>query len=226
MGFKLTPKDLELIADLHPSIRAVILETAHRSPFRFRVIEGRRTLTRQKKLLASGASTTLNSRHLTGHAIDIVPYFDSDEDGDIDGDDLYAWPLYYRLAPIVKAVAKEYGIALEWGGDWRTFKDGPHWQLAWAKHPADEKFDGTVRLPSQPGPVKTDPRTGGRTEQDRNKTIAAGGTIAGISLGADPLLNIVNAIQSQRGVIDTGDIAQIAVSVGLVAAVCFFAYRR
>jgi len=87
-----------------------------------------RTLARQKKLVASGASKTMNSRHLTGHAVDIAPL--------VGGKVSWEWPLYHRLAPIVKQAALDEGVRIEWGGDWRSFKDGPHWQLPWRDYPA------------------------------------------------------------------------------------------
>ena len=42
----------------------------------FTVIEGVRTKERQKELLYKGVSKTMNSRHITGHAVDIVPVKD------------------------------------------------------------------------------------------------------------------------------------------------------
>ncbi len=70
----------------------------------------------------------MNSRHLTGHAIDIAPY--------IDGEIRWDWPPFYKLAKAMKEAARELCVDLEWGGDWRTFKDGPHFQLSWEKYPA------------------------------------------------------------------------------------------
>ena len=87
----------------------------------FAVIEGLRTLERQKVLHTAGATKTLKSRHLTGHAVDLAPY--------INGSIRWDWPLFYKIADAMKAASKELGITLEWGGDWKSFKDGPHWQL-------------------------------------------------------------------------------------------------
>jgi peptidoglycan L-alanyl-D-glutamate endopeptidase CwlK len=91
------------------------------TPIDFVVIEGLRSVTRQKKLVAQGASKTMNSRHLTGHAVDIVPI--------IDGVIRWDWPLYDVLAVAVKKAAKELDVMLVWGGDWVTFRDGPHFEL-------------------------------------------------------------------------------------------------
>lgn len=112
---------------VHPDLAKVIHRAAALSPIEFRVIEGMRTLKRQRELVASGASKTMNSRHLTGHAVDLAPY--------VGGTIRWDWPLFYKLAPAVKQAAAEVGVPIEWGGDWRTFKDGPHFQLPFAGYP-------------------------------------------------------------------------------------------
>lgn len=99
-----------------------VMERARDTAPPFLIIEGLRTQARQKQLVASGASQTLNSRHLTGHAVDIVPL---DAQGRISWD----WPLYHKIAPFVKQAAKDLGVPITWGGDWKSFKDGPHWEL-------------------------------------------------------------------------------------------------
>jgi peptidoglycan L-alanyl-D-glutamate endopeptidase CwlK len=45
------------------------------------------------------------------------------------------WPLYHQLAAVVKDAAKAENVPIQWGGDWRTFKDGPHWELPWKAYP-------------------------------------------------------------------------------------------
>jgi peptidoglycan L-alanyl-D-glutamate endopeptidase CwlK len=87
------------------------------------VIEGLRTRKRQEQLVASGASQTINSRHLTGHAVDLLPLDPTTGKGE------FAWPLYDQLGPAVKAAAKKEGVPIVWGGDWTSFKDGPHFEL-------------------------------------------------------------------------------------------------
>jgi peptidoglycan L-alanyl-D-glutamate endopeptidase CwlK len=94
----------------------------------FGVSEGLRTANRQRKLVASGASMTMRSRHLTGHAVDLVAYIGSRVAWD--------WPLYYKIAAAMKQAADDAGIPIEWGGDWKSFKDGPHFQLPWKEYPA------------------------------------------------------------------------------------------
>ncbi|EFO7793056.1 M15 family metallopeptidase [Escherichia coli] len=73
------------------------------------------------QLVAEGKSQTMNSRHLTGDAVDVVAYIGSQVS--------WEWPLYEKIAQAFKQAAAELGIAIEWGGDWKTLKDGPHFQL-------------------------------------------------------------------------------------------------
>jgi peptidoglycan L-alanyl-D-glutamate endopeptidase CwlK len=108
----------------------VVKKAAAISDLDFTVLEGLRTLDRQRKLLAEGASRTLKSRHLTGHAVDLAPL--------IDGKVSWDWPIYHRLAKIVKAAAADEKVPLTWGGSWRAFKDGPHWELPWAFYPKEK----------------------------------------------------------------------------------------
>lgn len=118
----------ERLFGVHPDLIIVMATAIQRTEIDFSVIEGMRTLERQKELVAKGASKTMKSRHLTGHAVDIAPY--------IGGEIRWDWPLYDKLAPVVKQAAKDCGIIVEWGGDWRSFRDGPHWQLPRKQYPA------------------------------------------------------------------------------------------
>ncbi len=102
----------------------VLMATAladHDCPFDLTVLEGLRTPERQQELVDSGASQTLLSRHLTGHAVDIAPW--------IHGAPSWHWSHYTPLSRHIKMVARRLGIRVEWGGDWRSFRDGPHWQI-------------------------------------------------------------------------------------------------
>lgn len=121
MGFKFGQRSLKNLNGIHPDLRKVMDHAIQNSPIDFMVIEGLRTLDRQKELVKAGASKTMNSRHITGHAVDIVPM--------LNGKIRFDWPLYHQLAPVIKASANLLGIPIVWGGDWRTFKDGPHFEL-------------------------------------------------------------------------------------------------
>ena len=127
MSIVLGPRSLSRLQDVHPDLVRVVKRAAAMSDLDFTVLEGRRTLARQTVLFKNKATKTMNSRHLTGHAVDLAPML---------GDSVsYDWPLYHRLAKIIKAAAAVENVPLTWGGDWRTFKDGPHWELTWKQYP-------------------------------------------------------------------------------------------
>jgi peptidoglycan L-alanyl-D-glutamate endopeptidase CwlK len=116
---------------IHPDLRLVLDKALEDSPLDFVVIEGLRTLERQKQLVASGASQRLDSRHITGHAVDLLPI-------GLNGKPAFDWPLYNQLGPAVKKAAEELGVELDWGGDWKKFKDGPHFELDRTAYPVGE----------------------------------------------------------------------------------------
>lgn len=118
---KLNQASLAKLAGVHPDLVRVIKKAAELTKLDFIVVEGRRTLERQKQLKAAGATTILKSRHITGHAVDLVPV--------LDGKPRWDWPLYRKLAPFIWAAARAEKIPVEWGGDWKSFPDAPHWQL-------------------------------------------------------------------------------------------------
>jgi peptidoglycan L-alanyl-D-glutamate endopeptidase CwlK len=127
MSITLGQRSLARLEGVHPDLVRVVKRAAAMSNIDFTVLEGLRTLERQKQLFAKRATKTMKSRHLNGHAVDLAPL--------IAGEVRWDWPLYYQLAEIVKAAAAAEGVPIEWGGDWRTFKDGPHWQLPWKDYP-------------------------------------------------------------------------------------------
>ncbi len=149
MTMTLKSRDRAALADVHPDLVRIVERAAELSPVPFRVFEGARSVERQRENVRRGVSKTMNSRHIraangVGHAVDLVLAFDVDRDGDIDGADLWASPAspqgadaWRRLETAVKAAARELGVPVEWGGDWRSFKDYPHWQLPWGAYPPD-----------------------------------------------------------------------------------------
>jgi peptidoglycan LD-endopeptidase CwlK len=127
--FKLSDRSLERLKGVHPDLVKVVQRAIAITSLDFLVLEGLRTLERQRQLVAQGRSQTLNSRHLTGHAVDIAPLEN--------GQPVWDWPAYGRLSEIIKQAARDVEISIEWGGDWTSFRDGPHWQLPVAKYPAN-----------------------------------------------------------------------------------------
>lgn len=115
------------VRKVHPDLQRVISRAVVITDLRFIVTEGIRTKERQRVLVSQGASQTMNSRHLTGHAVDLAVV--------LDGEPRWDWPLYHRLAKIIKEAARQEEVAIIWGGDWKTFKDGPHFELDRKKYP-------------------------------------------------------------------------------------------
>jgi peptidoglycan L-alanyl-D-glutamate endopeptidase CwlK len=146
--FKLGEKSVNELQGVHEDLVKVVKRALELSVQDFSVHDGIRTLAEQKQHLASGASQTLESRHLTGHAVDLVPL--------INGKLRWAWPPIYRIADAVRTAARELSIPLRWGGAWdiaftdsddrpedlvadysarrkkagkKLFLDGPHFEL-------------------------------------------------------------------------------------------------
>lgn len=121
MGFRLSQRSLRNLEGVHPQLVALVHEALALSPVDFLIIEGVRTPERQAALVRAGASRTLNSRHLTGHAVDVAAF--------VDGRVRWDWPLYPRIARAFKSAAARQGTAIVWGGDWSRLRDGPHFEL-------------------------------------------------------------------------------------------------
>lgn len=121
MAWRFSRRSLRNLDKVHPHLQAVARRALEISTVDFGVTEGKRTLARQQKLVDAGASKTLHSRHLTGHAIDVAAY--------VDGKVRWDWPLYHEISWAFKAAADELKVPLIWGGDWASFKDGPHYEL-------------------------------------------------------------------------------------------------
>jgi peptidoglycan L-alanyl-D-glutamate endopeptidase CwlK len=128
----LTAKDNERLKRAHPDLAKIVRHAAEITTVPFTILQSDRTLAQQQANVAKGVSQTMKSRHLISpdgfvRAVDIAP---------LEGKNAsFAWPLYYKFAPIMKQAAKDVGVPVEWGGDWVKFKDGPHWQLPWKQYP-------------------------------------------------------------------------------------------
>lgn len=172
-------RSLRNLQGIHPDLRRVIDRALRDSPLDFIVIEGLRTKERQAEMVRTGASRTMNSRHITGHAVDLVPI-------GADGKAAFAWPLYDRLAPAVKAAAQTEGVAIVWGGDWKSFKDGPHFELDRDVYPAEKWTTG-----AEPPPERTNAAQS-KTVQASAVQLASGvGTAAGAVAMLDGTAQVV-----------------------------------
>lgn len=127
MTYTLNKKSRDRLVGVHQDLVKVVERAIEITEIDFAVLEGVRSKTRQEHLVKAGASQTMRSRHLTGHAVDLGAY--------VAGSVRWDWPLYHKLAVAVKQAAAELQIPIEWGGDWTTFKDGPHFQLPKKDYP-------------------------------------------------------------------------------------------
>jgi|SRR5688572_29251046 len=135
MSFELSRRCEERLVGVKPQLVQVVRAAAmhYKGPGKFIVVEGLRTLERQRELFAAGKSKTMRSRHLNGHAVDLAPMVDVDGDGDLDL--TWARESFYPICDAMRASAAAFNIPIEWGGEWTSFVDLPHWQLPWSKFP-------------------------------------------------------------------------------------------
>ena len=119
MSYKLGTRSLQNLSGVHPDMVAVVKKAIEITEVDFTVIEGIRNISRQRELLKAGKSTTLNSRHITGHAVDMVPW-------PVDWEDLER---FEAMSEAMKTAAEELEIPIVWGGDWKSFYDAPHFEL-------------------------------------------------------------------------------------------------
>ena len=121
-------RSVKNLQGVHPDLVRVIYRANELDPDSSVVIAGLRTHSRQAELFARKATRTMKSRHLTGHAVDLMAL--------VNGEGRWDWPLYAELAKTVKEAARIEGVPITWGGDWTSFKDGPHFELPHNKYPA------------------------------------------------------------------------------------------
>ena len=126
MSFKLGKRSLSNLEGVHPDLVKVVNRAIELTQVDFTVIEGLRTKERQAQLLKEKKTTTMNSRHITGHAVDIAAWVNDTISWD--------WKYYHQIADAMKKASKELNIYTEWGGDWKKFPDGPHFQLTWSNY--------------------------------------------------------------------------------------------
>jgi peptidoglycan LD-endopeptidase CwlK len=125
--FNLSKRSIRELEGVHPDLVKVVFRAIQLTEVDFLVFDGVRTLAEQKKHLAAGSSWTLNSRHLTGHAVDLYAL--------VAGKARFEEALYPPIAKAMKAAAKELGVPIQWGYDlWK--KDSVHFQLPRKVYPA------------------------------------------------------------------------------------------
>lgn len=146
MAYVLGARSQSRLKGVDPRLVRVVERAIQLTTQDFVVQEGLRSVARQRQLVAAGASRTMNSKHITGHAVDLVPY--------AGGQPRWEWPLIYPIARAVIQASKELGVEIRWGGIWDReidqldpnnleaeiraycqrhngpdFLDGPHYEL-------------------------------------------------------------------------------------------------
>lgn len=126
--FKLGTISEKNLNGVHPDLVRVVRHAIDITGIDFRVIEGVRNMARQRDLVRNGKSKTLVSRHLTGHAVDLAPLVANEIPWN-------NWDAFEQVACAMQIAATECGVALVWGGEWQTFRDGPHFELCRKMYP-------------------------------------------------------------------------------------------
>lgn len=149
MSFKLSKRSLSRLEGVDSKLIEVVKLAITMTKVDFGVIEGVRSIDRQRELVASGASQTMKSRHITGDAVDLMAYVGSRGSWELS--------LYDNIADSIKAAAQELDVKIRWGAAWhidniadwdgsmqdamdsyidlrrsqgrRPFIDGPHFEL-------------------------------------------------------------------------------------------------
>ncbi|PHS02771.1 MAG: hypothetical protein COA78_20220 [Blastopirellula sp.] len=127
MSFKLGSRSLKNLKGVNYELVKVVHRAIELTTVDFTVLEGLRTRKRQVELVTKGASKTMNSRHLTGHAVDLGAW--------VDGTISWDWKYYHKISDAMLKAASEECVNITWGGRWPTFKDGVHYELDWKHYP-------------------------------------------------------------------------------------------
>ena len=138
-GFKFSQRSIDNLKQIHPDLVKVMTESIKTSPVDFTITDGLRTTAQQQALYARGRTAPgkivtytdgvkNKSNHQAksdgyGYAVDLYAYYN----GSVQVDDDKT--IINKIAPHIKATAKKLGINVEWGGDWESFKDYPHFEL-------------------------------------------------------------------------------------------------
>jgi peptidoglycan L-alanyl-D-glutamate endopeptidase CwlK len=133
-NFRLSQRSRGHLNGVHPDLVRVVERAIELTDIDFGITEGLRTAARQKQLVASGASKTMNSRHLTGHAVDVVAYL-----GYVVR---WGWGLYVQIAEAVQKAAQELNIPVVWGGCWMVVNRVPNLDAAVAQYAERKRREG------------------------------------------------------------------------------------
>ena len=121
MSFSLGAKSRERLEGVDIRLVRLVEQAIKETAIDFTVLEGLRTPERQQQLVNDGFSQTMKSKHLTGHAVDLVAI--------VDGKVSWEKQHYPEIAKAMKKAAADQKVNIRWGGDFKSFFDGPHFEL-------------------------------------------------------------------------------------------------
>ena len=121
--FYFSKRSEAFLNEVNPKLKNIAKEALKITRIDFAIISGKRTIKEQKELVKKGKSKTLNSRHLSGNAIDIAPI------DPITGKGKFDRVLALEIATAFYQAAQNQNIKIEWGGTWKNFEDIPHFEL-------------------------------------------------------------------------------------------------
>lgn len=127
---------LAAIQTAHPLLIELCARVIRRRdlPHDLRCLVGHRDQAGQEAAFKAGASKLRwpKSKHnsVPSLAVDLAPL----AGGGVSWD----WAHYHAVAPVIKDEWAKMraegivppGVGLVWGGDWKSFRDGPHWELS------------------------------------------------------------------------------------------------
>lgn len=195
----LSERSRSRLQGVHPDLIRVVERASEIGP-PFIVTEGLRSKERQRELVKRGASRTMNSRHITGHAVDIA-----------DVKATYAVQEMTPIAAAMKQAAKDCNVPIEWGGDWKSFCDMPHWQLTWKKYPGSgvtitekvsqaAKVAASARVITGAGVGATAVAASPETVQEASKVVVE--TVSAIPAPPAAITESVTNVQAWKGIGD------------------------
>ncbi|MGF1688350.1 M15 family metallopeptidase [Photobacterium japonica] len=132
--YRLAKRSLQRLAEGHALQEKVVKRAIELCDVDFTVIEVLRTREKQEVLVADGASKTMNSRHLTGHAVDLGAW--------VNGSVRWDWEHYFKIAKAMQQAAIEYNVRIVWGGCWECINDAGDLKAAQERYIARKKKQG------------------------------------------------------------------------------------
>lgn len=218
MVYALSSRSLQRLEGVHPDLVAIVKRAITISKVDFMVIEGMRSEAQQQENIRKGVSWTMRSRHLVhadgyAYAVDLAPLIG----GKIPWDN---WRYFEIVADAMKQAARDLGVPIEWGGDWKKTRDGPHFQLPWGKYPGNLS-KGEIRRA-----VADEPRNETHLGQSRTIQGAGAGATAGTVITVDNATDMAQQLDQAQGHISTGTLIGLAAGAVIIGASLYVIYAR